>query len=134
MVDVNLVWQKVTELNLQIDFNPETQKSLDIGVNSPFSIQYSDDCKHCIATLEQKISSKENPEQFSIFVKIQGFFDCDEITSDEIKKETHVACYYRLFPYAQSIIANMCVMAGLPPLMIKPMKMSIDDVILNDDK
>ena len=134
MVYVDLVQQKVTELNLQIDFDPETQKSLDIGVNSPISIQYSEDCKHCIATLEQKISSKENPSQYSMLVKIQGFLDCDEITSDEMKKEIHVACYYRLFPYAQSIIANMSVMAGLPPLMIKPVNLSIDDVVLNTDK
>lgn len=131
MVNVDLVLQRMTDLRVKINFNIEEEKNLEIGFNSPFSIKYADDNRHCTATLEQKVTSKEDPDQFSIYMKIEGFFDCDEITNDDQKKETHVQCYYRLFPYAQSLVAQMCVTAGLPPLMIRPLRMSVDDVVLS---
>lgn len=130
MINIDLISQKVTELHAKINFNPNVEKKMEIGVNSPFSISYADDNKHCIATLEQRVVSKENPEEFSIYIKIEGLFDIDEIANDEMKKETHIACYYRLFPYVQSLLAQTCVAAGLPPLMIRSLKMSPDDVIL----
>lgn len=134
MVNVDLVMQRVTEINVKIDFNPEDEKTIEIGFNSPFRIQYADDNKHCTAILEQKAVSQKNPDQFSIYIKLEGFFDCDEITDSEKKKEIHVQCYYRLFPYAQSLIAQICVTAGLPPLMIRSQSMSINDVVLPEDK
>ncbi len=130
MVNVDLVFQKVPELHIKINFNPNEEKNLEIGVNSPFSINYADDNKHYTAILEQRAVSKDDPEQFSIYLKIEGYFDCDEITNDQMKKEVHVQSYYRLFPYAQSLVAQMCVVAGLPPLMIKPIKMSFEDVVI----
>ena len=133
MVNVDLVLQRATEVQVKIDFDPTSGKNLEIGVNSPFRIDYSDDNKHCTAILEQRVISKNDPEQFSIYIKIEGYFNCDEITNDDIKKDVHIQCYYRLFPYAQALIAQMCVVAGLPPLMIRALKISADDVAISKD-
>ena len=51
MVNVDLVFQKVPELHIKINFNPNEEKNLEIGVNSPFSINYADDNKHYTAIL-----------------------------------------------------------------------------------
>ena len=58
MVNVDLVFQKVPELHIKINFNPNEEKNLEIGVNSPFSINYADDNKHYTAILEQRVVSK----------------------------------------------------------------------------
>ena len=128
MIDINLVSQKLTESTIKVNFNPSTEENLELNVTSLFNMKYSDDNTHCIGTLEQRVTSKEKPEQISIYIKIDGLFDCKEPLDDESRKEIHVECYYRLFPYAQSLIAQIFVAAGLPPLMIKPQKMLADDV------
>lgn len=131
MVYPNLINQKVTAMNLSINFEPVEEKSLELSFGSSFSIKYADDYKHCLAILQQKVYAKDDPKLFSIDIDIQGAFECEEIT-DEKKQEIHVQCYYLLFPYVQMHIAQMCLAAGLPPLMIPPIKITSEDVKIKD--
>ena len=76
--------------------------------------------------------STKDPSSLEINVSVEGIFESDELTSEDLKKEAHVLSYYMLFPYAQSLVVQMSISAALPPLIIPSDTMTTDKVSLSD--
>lgn len=131
MISCKLISHKVTDLLVVVHL--DGQEQLQLTFASPFSVRYTADNKHCCATLEQSAAMKDAPNKFHISLKIEGFFDLDGVQSEEDRKEVHVQCYRFLFPYAQMLIEQMSVNAGLPPLRVPPLNMTVDSVSFSNN-
>ncbi len=131
MITCKLTAHKVTDLLVVVHL--EQQQKLQLSFASPFSVRYTADNRHCVATLEQSAAIKDAPNKFHISLKMEGYFDVEGVENEEDRKEVHVQCYHHLFPYAQMLIEQMSVHAGLPPLRVPPLNMTVDSVSLGSD-
>lgn len=123
-----------------IDLKHQTLKELNFSVNVPdndeihlesqysFNTDYDEDRTHCVATLILETHDIQKNNKFNISIKLVGFFECEGVSDNRTKQEAHIQAYTLLFPYAQSIIANLTMNAGLPPLMIPRDNIAIDNV------
>ena len=99
----------------------EVQQDTEININNSFSLEvnYAEKENICVATLKNKTYAQEDPENFKISLELQGLFQCGMISSDSEKQKAHIQIYQYLFPYAQMMIADLSVKAGLPMLMVE---------------
>ena len=104
---------------IELRRNITTEQTLELENRYDFYVKYSDDFKHCLATLICEVRSKDNPEVFYIKLVNVGEFECAGIESDDTKKEAHIECNKILFPYSQYMVSNLSVRAGLPPVFIE---------------
>lgn len=119
----------------QVDYRAEIPENTEIKLESKykFNVDYSDDNKHCVATIEHVTKDTESADRFSIIIRLIGYFECDGINSDTDKKEAHLQAYLQLFPYVQSFIVNLTTASALPPLYISRdiLESHLDDVSIN---
>lgn len=128
---INLQLQRVIFKKINSFF--EIKENVELQVQNTFSlnVNYTNDNSECYVTLKNDTNAPNNPDVFNINIEIIGIFKCENIVSLEDKKSAHVQIYNYLFPYAQSMVAELCVKAGLPPLMIEmavlnPSEVNID--------
>ena len=126
MMFVRLERARYTDIRLKT--RPEKDEKFEVVTQFGFHVNYAKDCGHAIAELEIELRAKEDPDRFSIFLKLQGFFVGEGIISDEIKKEAHIQAYMQLFPLVQKKIAELMADAGMPPLAIAMAKLESDKV------
>ena len=86
----------------------------------------------CFAALTNKTNAPQNPEVFDIELEIIGIFNCQGIENGEDKQNAHVQIYNYLFPYTQSMVADLSAKAGLPPLMIERVDLDPKEVNINE--
>ena len=129
---ISLQLQKVIYKKVNSFF--EINKNVELSVQNTFSmnVSYTEDNKTCFATLTNKTYAPENPDVFNIDLELIGIFNCQGIESNEDKQEAHVQIYKFLFPYTQSMIADLSAKAGLPPLMIEMVKLDLSEVNINE--
>lgn len=134
MLHLSLLAQRMTSLTAKINLpeNAGKEEQVEIGSNYRFNVSYAEDNKHCKASLELRVFSTKDPSSLEINVSVEGIFESDELTSEDLKKEAHVLSYYMLFPYAQSLVVQMSISAALPPLIIPSDTMTTDKVSLSD--
>lgn len=132
MFNVDLIQQRMVSLEVRVNLFSEAEagQQIDVGFRFSFNVNFAEDNKHCKAILEQEAISLQDPSKLKIRVTNEGLFETDEIKSDEMKKEVHIRCYQALFPYVQSQIAQMCISAGLPPLLVPAQKMNPESIII----
>lgn len=128
-MSVILMHQRAKKIKVETDMsvvNSSGEIELRSGCN--FGVNFSNDKEHCLATIREKIESVEYPESFFIEIEIEGEFETDRIESEDDKRNVHVESYYALFPYAQQLVAQLSMAAGVAPIMIRPEKMKKEDV------
>ncbi|MBQ7580589.1 MAG: protein-export chaperone SecB [Clostridia bacterium] len=108
---------KVTELNFVNKAENGTRLSLQTTYS--FNVRYTADSKKCIAQLDVKVGDREKPEVFGVNMTIFGDFDVTDPTV--AKEKLHVEAYKALFPFARSVVSNVSVNAGIPPIIIAEM-------------
>ena len=131
MVYMNLKRLFFQEIHMKVDI----KENMELEVESTFSfnVNYNEDDTSCVACLKQELNSKNIPEAFSVVVECIGQFSCEDISSDEDKKQAHVQAYTMLFPYVQSKIASLTKDAGGNPIMIEMAKTDPESVILTQN-
>ncbi len=110
----NIVFKgyKVSEL----DFVNKCENGTKLEFENKFSynVKYSTN-NICIGEFTVEVNDKANKEKFRIKAVIQGVF----AFNPEIQKELiHVQTFKELFPYARTLISNLTVNAGIPPVFI----------------
>ena len=103
---------------------------LEIGSKFNFSINFASNGNVCTATLRQTVEKKNDPDVFCVTVEAVGVFSCDDCSSPEGKRRTHVEAYRWLFPYVQRKVAQLFVDAGMPPIYVEMAPMREEDVII----
>lgn len=129
---VQLKHQAIKEV--YFSFNPLDNNSIDLESNFDFSVSYSPENDRCIATLVNRVRAQENPDILDVSVRIVGNFALSGIDSLESKKAAHIRAYELLFPYSQSIIAELFMKAGMAPLMINMEQMNPNKVMFNENE
>lgn len=114
---------KITFVN-NIEGNSITQ--LDLSVELDNNLDVNDD-NSIISKLNCKVHDKNNKETFIISIELIGIFDIQEpldVTNDKISSFTTMI----LFPYVQSYIATMTAVAGIPPLYLPNLPVTVKPV------
>lgn len=114
---------KVEEIDLTNRI--QGQKKLDIEQRANFNVKYTNDNKHCVATLAIDMMDKSAPMDFNFKIAVQGFLDVD---GEMDRKEIHKAAYNELYPHVRSIVMTIMVNAGLPPITIPKVKMDDSNI------
>ena len=79
------------------------------------NVQYNDDRKRILVTLQAYSKCKDHPDWFNIEVEIVGMFEAELLDTDNKIREAHVQGYDMLFPFLQALIAELTSKAGIPP-------------------
>ena len=129
MIQVDLQQQGFRQINLVMNLSENRQ----IEVENAFGLQvdYAEDNGACMAQLHQAVRDKLKPEEFSIELTLVGVFACEGIQTDEDKKQAQVKIYEALFPYAQAMLANLTVSAGLPAFLAPRARLDPEKIQLN---
>lgn len=129
-MNVMLLHQRAKKMQVQIgagNFELK-EEQIELRAGCRFGVSFSNDKKHCLATLIETIESVESPENFFIEIEVEGEFETEKFEDEDSKREVHVESYYALFPYVQQLIAQLSMAAGVAPIMIRPEKMTKDGV------
>lgn len=128
----NLQLQKV--IYKKVDSLFDIKEDIELRVQNSFSmnVNYDYENKMCIATLNNLTNAPDSPDSFHINLEVIGIFSYQGIESDEDRKEAHIQIYNFLFPYMQSMVADLSGKAGLPPLMIEMTKIDPGDVNIDE--
>ena len=105
---------------------------VNVETNHDFKVNYSEDGEHCRAVLKLGMQAQGKPETLKISCDVIGEFSITKVETDEDKKKAHVNCYHLLFPYAQSLLARLCMEALLPPFYFPQMDMKEEDVQITE--
>lgn len=129
---INLQLQKVLYKRVNSFFEIKGDVELQVQNTFYMNVNYVENNTICFATLTNKTNAPENPDVFNIELEIIGIFNCKGINSNEDKQQAHVQIYNFLFPYTQSMVADLSGKAGLPPLMIEMVKLDPKEVNINE--
>ena len=132
MLNMWLIQQRATKIDFSNNLSStgDSQVNIEVAFKYDFKVEYASDLKHCRATIAQKVESKSDPKSFHVLVEVEGVFETDPILDDNLKKEAHVRCYSELFPYVQSLVAQIGVAAGGTSLIVPPDRISIENVFV----
>lgn len=125
---INLQLQKIIYKKINSIFDIKENMELQVQNTFSLNVNYTENNNVCVATLRNDTNSPNNLDAFNISLEIVGVFSCEGIVSDIDKQEAHVQIYKYLFPYSQSMIADLSVKAGLPPLMIEMVNLNPSEV------
>lgn len=115
---LTLQHQLVTNVQFQTNFSKGG--SFSVRNNYRFRVDYLGDGTQCKATLEQRSVAKDGSEIFSLTVEMLGLFNCEELSTQEDKRQAHIRAYELLFPHMQAFIRGLTVQSGLAPLLVSP--------------
>ena len=125
---INLQLQKIIYKKINSIFDIKENMELQVQNTFSLNVNYTENNNVCVATLRNDTNSPNNLDAFNISLEIVGVFSCEGIVSVIDKQEAHVQIYKYLFPYSQSMIADLSVKAGLPPLMIEMVNLNPSEV------
>ena len=134
MFNMWLQQQRATKIDLcnNLSSVSNTEMKLEVAFKYDFGVEYAADMRHCKAVITQTVESKNDPNEFHISVTVEGTFETDPILDDDMKKETHIRCYYELFPYVQTIISQVGTTTGAAPLIVPADRIGVENVVVND--
>ena len=94
----------------------------DNGTRIEFETTYTYNVKYnqnnvCMGEFTVEVFDKNNKEKFRIRAVMCGIFS---YKSDVKKEILHIETFKEIFPYARSMVSNLTVNAGLPPVILPP--------------
>ena len=120
-----LIFQGMQVEEIDLTNKLQGEQQLNIEQRSSFNVKYTNDNKHCAATLTIDMMHKEKPMDFNFKVEVVGFMDIDGIMD---RKEIHKSAYNELYPHVRSLVMTLLVNAGLPPINIPKVKMDDSNI------
>ncbi len=115
MSDIKLKAYKIEEL--QLVNKVKATKKIELKNTYGYNVRYTNQ-NICEGKFTVTITDKENPDDFSIKLVLNGIFAFDPETQREV---IHVKSFKELFPYARVIITTITANAGIQPIMIPDM-------------
>lgn len=132
MAELNMVSYKLQDLQF---FNKlDTPGQVQLENNFSFSVNYNQDNTRCMAKLYQCVKDKtDGPDhRFFVSVEVLGMFEVTGGTpTDEDKRDFHVMCYQQVFPYAETLVKQVCAAGGMPGFVLLRQRMTRDNVVVN---
>ncbi len=128
MSDLIFKGLKVDEIDLTNKLQGEQQ--MNIEQRSSFNVKYTQDNKHCIATLTIDMMHKEKPMDFNFKIEVSAFMDIEGAMD---KKEIHKNAYNEIYPHVRALAMTILVNAGLPPIAIPKVKMDDSNIKVNEN-
>lgn len=116
--------QKVVCPKIQSIIDIKDKGTIEVENCFRLTVDFDENKESCLAAFNVSAICKEHPDRFSVTVQVLGFFNCGKVENDTDKKNVHIEAYDILFPYMQSIVADLTTKAGVPPLILE--KMNID--------
>lgn len=126
MIDVLLTNYKIVKIDM-IN-NLEYPELVDTKNTFNYEVNYNNNATKAVVTLSEKIFSPKNTDKLHINITIQGEFDLSEVATENDRRQVHVMCYEKLFPYASQIVSQIAANSGLIGLMLKKVEMKEEDV------
>ncbi len=126
MAIAHLVTQKVQEVHFTNKLTQQGQ--IQLTSSFTFNVNFSKDGKRCIARIYQSVKDKEESEQLFASVDMVGAFACENVETDEDKKQVHAQCYDQLFPYLQSVLQTLMQSSGIPGFTLRKAVMNPENV------
>ena len=112
MKEIELKGYKVNEV--RFINKVQGNKKLELSNKYSYNVGYSK-VNTCKGEFRAEVADKNDPDQFSITVVLEGFF----VTAPNMEKEIlHLKTYDALFPFVKSVVASLTVNAGVPPVLI----------------
>lgn len=131
MNNLNLVSYKLQDMQF---FN-KLDRAGEIQLENSFSysVDYNQDNTQCKAKFYQCVKDKSVTDDHKFFVSVEliGIFEIEGDVTDEDKREIHVRSYQQLFPYAETLVKQLCAAGGMPNFMLIRHKMSPNQVAIN---
>ena len=131
MAELNMLSYKLQDLQF---FNKlDTPGQIQLENNFSFSVNYSQDNTRCMAKLYQCVKDKTDTPDHRFFVsaEVLGMFEVSGALTDEDKRDFHVMCYQQLFPYAETMVRQVCAAGGMPNFILMRQRMTRDNVVVN---
>lgn len=126
MVNISLTNYKIIKIDMLN--NIEHPELVDTKNTFNYEVNYNNNATKAVATLSEKIFSPENPDKLHINITIQGEFSLNKAETGNDRRQVHVMCYEKLFPYASQIVSQIAANSGLIGLMLKRVEMKEEDV------
>lgn len=100
----------------EVSFINNIQKTNTFEITSRCSYQlgFSAGQKLCRGEMVMEMSSKNDPKEFCVRVKVIGNFVSEDETAPQ--DDVHKTSYKLLFPHAKAVITALTVAANVPPL------------------
>ncbi len=131
MTELNMLSYKLQDLQF---FN-KLEKSGQVQLENSFSysVDYNQDNTLCMAKLYQCVKDKCEDENHRFFASVElvGSFEVKGEVTDEDKREIHVRTYQQVFPYAETMVRQVCAAGGMPNFMLIRHRMSPNDVAMS---
>ncbi len=115
MATVQLIQQRVNEFHFTNKITQQGQ--IKLNTTFTFNVNFLQDNTRCVAHIRQIIKSED--DQLNLAVGMSGVFTCEDVDTDEEKKNVHGQCYDQMFPYIQSTIQTLMQTAGIPGFMLR---------------
>lgn len=131
MTDLNLTSYKLQDMQF---FNKlERSGQVQLENSFSYSVDYNQDNTRCLAKFYQCVKDKRGDENHKFFVSVElvGSFEIEGEITDEDKREIHVRTYQQLFPYAETLVRQVCAAGGMPNFMLIRHRMDPNDVAVN---
>ena len=112
MKEIELKGYKVNEVRFVNKV--QGNRKLELSNKYSYNVGYSK-VNTCRGEFRAEVFDKNDPEQFSVTVVLEGFF----VTAPNMEKEIlHLRTYDALFPYVKAYVSTMTSAGGIPPVMI----------------
>lgn len=121
---INFVSVIVTELNFKLNKNFKLPKDgIPIEISFKTKNSFSQDKKTLNASLSVILFQKAKNQPFEMKVSVEGIFLSND--DNALRKFSKVHAPAHLFPFIREIIGNTTMKAGVPPLLLPPINLSV---------
>ena len=112
--------------------NIPTNKTVTIESGFSVQVRYNEEEKRMMSVLEVNCTCNEHPEWFNIVIQVMGVFVCDDLDTEEKKKNAHIESYKELFPFVQSVILELTTKAGVKSFFLEKEKIDASQVEISE--
>ena len=93
--------------------NMHKNETFSLNNRASYNLGFTEGGKLCRGQMMLEVSSREDPEKFSIRIVVIGNFIYED---DSPRDELHKASYKILFPHAKAMLTALTVAANIPPI------------------
>jgi preprotein translocase subunit SecB len=121
---INFISVTLTELTFELNKNFRLPKDgIPIEISLKTKNSFSQDKKTLNALLSVILFQKTKNQPFEMKVSVEGIFSSND--DKALKKFSKVHAPAHLFPFIREIIGNTTMKAGIPPLLLPPINLSV---------
>lgn len=118
-------------IELSYKKNISEDKDLDLEISINYRLDFDEDARICYGNAEIEIDDDEHT-QLEIRIHTIGIFSYKaDILTDEIRRQLHAETVVELNPHWNSLLTNLTMLAGIPPIELEPMEFEDAEIQLS---